>query len=173
MDTTRLPPPEELAALLECREDGTLRWLPRPRSMFEDERIFRSWNSRYAGKSALTADNGNGYRFGVVKYARVYAHHVVWCLANGAWPNNEIDHIDRNRANNRISNLRCVSHMENCFNQGTRSTNTSGHANIFWRRDRGVWAFRARVHGRLHSRHYQTLHEALSARDAFRSAPRG
>jgi hypothetical protein len=173
MDTTRLPSPEDLAALLEYCEDGTLRWLPRPRDMFEDERIFKSWNGRYAGKPALTADNGNGYRFGVVRYARVYAHHVVWCLVHGVWPDREIDHIDRDRANNRISNLRCVSHMENCTNLGTRSTNTSGHANIVWRRDRGVWVFQARANGRLHSGHYQTLNEALSARDAFRSAIRG
>lgn len=166
--TMAKPSPAQMAELLEYREDGRLYWRPRPREMFDSMRIWKSWNGRYAGRPALTADNGNGYRFGVILYSRVYAHHAVWCLAKGQWPSSELDHIDRDRSNNRPENLRTVTHRENCQNLGMRSTNTSGHSNVSWRADRGAWVVRKRVDGKLkHVGLFQSLIEAVAARDGM------
>lgn len=69
-----------------------------------------------AGKSAGTFKKG---------YISVYAdqhsylaHRIIWAMQTGAWPKEELDHINRNKADNRLENLRLASHSENCQNRG-------------------------------------------------------
>jgi hypothetical protein len=50
------------------------------------------------------------------KVIRIYAHHFIYYYANGDMVN-EIDHIDNNKANNKISNLRNCTHRENMRNR--------------------------------------------------------
>jgi len=161
--------PETVRELLQLDpESGKMFWNPRPREAFPNERIWRSWNTRFAGTEALTADNGKGYRYGVVSYQRVYAHRVVWLLTHGEWPQGEIDHIDRNRSNNRPHNLRVVSHVENCANRGLSAANTSGHANISLSSDRQKWCVNKRLAGRkIAIGRYDTLDQAIAARNSF------
>jgi hypothetical protein len=62
---------------------------------------------------------GKGYlRVGVMG-RDVAVHRIAWALHYGEWPD-QIDHIDRDRANNRISNLRSVTSFENNVNKGVR-----------------------------------------------------
>ena len=58
---------------------------------------------------------------------RLYqAHRLAWLYVHGVWPANHIDHIDGNPANNRIENLRDVSHSVNMQNmRKAKSTNKS------------------------------------------------
>lgn len=46
----------------------------------------------------------------------ISAHRLAWFYVYGEWPNGEIDHIDRNKTNNRIENLRVVGRAENNHN---------------------------------------------------------
>ena len=46
----------------------------------------------------------------------VYLHHAVWAVCKGCWPKQQIDHIDLDPTNNKIENLREVSHSENMMN---------------------------------------------------------
>lgn len=48
------------------------------------------------------------------------AHRIAWLLTFGNWPTQEIDHINRNRLDNRIANLRDVSRSENARNRRFR-----------------------------------------------------
>lgn len=50
-----------------------------------------------------------------------------------------VDHINRNRADNRKVNLRCCSKFENNLNRGRRSTNTSGVIGVHYDRKRDKW----------------------------------
>lgn len=55
---------------------------------------------------------------------KVYSHHIVWFLCNGEWPpetGKEIDHVDRDRGNNRLSNLRLTSHSVNMCNTAAKN----------------------------------------------------
>jgi hypothetical protein len=47
----------------------------------------------------------------------------------------EIDHINRNQTDNRKSNLRICSHMENSHNMKTMKSNTTGFTGIYFRKD--------------------------------------
>ena len=47
---------------------------------------------------------------------RIYLHHAVWAVCKGRWPEQQIDHVNGNKSDNRIENLREVSFSENQMN---------------------------------------------------------
>lgn len=62
-----------------------------------------------------------GYLMIVIDWQRYYAHRLAWFYVHGEWPVGDVDHIDRNRANNRISNLRHATRRENRLNTPAKS----------------------------------------------------
>lgn len=144
----KLLTPEELRQLLEYNPStGELVWKERDAEQFTDDGAMQSaarsawWNARYAGKPALNCiDPSNGYRTGKVKGHYVKAHRVAWAIYHGQWPDDAIDHINGDRADNRISNLRDVTQAENMRNQTRPITNTSGHIGVSFDRQSGKWA---------------------------------
>lgn len=61
-------------------------------------------------------NNGDGYSRITVMGQRHYVHRLVWLLHYGEWPSGQIDHIDGDRSNNRLWNLRDVDHTTNAQN---------------------------------------------------------
>jgi hypothetical protein len=127
--------------LRECffmPSDGELTWRVRPRSHFPDNRSHSTWNSRYAGRSVGAARKG--YRTLRLKKdgvsVQLQAHRVIWALIYGAWPEQYIDHINRDRTDNRIANLRDVPQDVNGRNNG--KANGTGLIGAYRRRTRFV-----------------------------------
>jgi hypothetical protein len=77
------------------------------------------------------------------------AHRVAWLLANGAWPEGHIDHINGVRSDNRIANLRVCSNTENVRNAKMRRDNTSGIKGVFWHKASNAWCARVSHDGRM------------------------
>ena len=76
----------------------------------------KSDNNRVKVGDIAGSLDGNGYiriRFNLNRYL---AHRLVWLFTYGKWPVNQIDHVDGNRSNNKINNLRDVTNQENQFN---------------------------------------------------------
>tara|TARA_R110001632_G_scaffold194731_1_gene316180 strand:+ start:270 stop:815 length:546 start_codon:yes stop_codon:yes gene_type:complete len=96
--------------------------------------------------------NGSGYRQisisvnGNRKILR--AHRLAWFMAYGELPN-IIDHIDHNKLNNRISNLRSCTHQQNKFNQGKYSNNTSGFKGVSFRKPNKKWMAQIAQDGKI------------------------
>lgn len=66
-------------------------------------------------KTTVKTPNSNGYYIIMIEGKRYFEHRLVWLYHYGEFPPNNlvIDHIDRNRMNNKIENLRLLSRYEN------------------------------------------------------------
>lgn len=106
--------------------------------MFSTARSHSIWNARYSGRQAFTAKDRDGYFQGSFLGQRLRTHRVVFALTHGDWPD-VVDHIDGDRTNNRISNLRNVSQAENARNVRAPTRNTSGQVGVCWIAARQRW----------------------------------
>jgi len=70
--------------------------------------------------------NNGGYRQICINQKSYKAHRLAWLFIYGVWPEFQIDHIDQNKSNNRITNLRDVSISENCQNRKSGKSNKNG-----------------------------------------------
>lgn len=164
--------PEFLRDLLEYDpEIGSLRWRVRPASLFASQRSCSTWNARYAGQPAMTAKNAHGYACGPILGKTYLAHRVIWAMMNGVWPEGEIDHINGDRSDNRLGNLREVKHRENSINACKNYNNTSGETGVYWRNDNRKWVAKIGIKGKLlHLGCFDSFEDAVSARRAAASA---
>lgn len=70
------------------------------------------------------------------------ASRLAWLYTHGYFPENEIDHIDRNTTNDSLENLREVSHSCNMKNKGTQKNNKSGVSGVRWFEQTSRWVVR-------------------------------
>jgi hypothetical protein len=82
-------------------------------------------------------------------------------------PNNKkcVDHIDNDRANNNVNNLRWVTNQENNYNRSVTNNNMSGHKGIRWYKTRNKW--RAEImhnYKQYHLGYFDKLEDAVKAR---------
>lgn len=75
--------------------------------------------------------NRFGYTYINYKYKGYLAHRVAWAITHGRWPNGEIDHINHERSDNRLVNLREVTASSNQKNASMRRDNTSGITGVY------------------------------------------
>lgn len=73
------------------------------------------------------------------------AHRLAWLYVYGEWPENEIDHINRNPDDNRIANLRKATRAQNGSNVGRLRNNTSGYKGVTWHKGAKKWMAQIQV----------------------------
>jgi hypothetical protein len=143
---------EELRRLLDYDpETGVFTW-----------RANRGPNAR-AGATAGNL-NHHGYIQIVVCRRKYQAHRLAWLHVYGKWPPHDIDHINLDRCDNRLANLRSATRSENLANTSVRADNTSGVKGVSWHKQRGKWAARARINGKYaHLGLFENRQEAAAA----------
>lgn len=167
-------PPACLPFLIDWKpETAQIFWKPRDPDLFlgchdPAEGCARAWNSKYAGKETFHRIGGHGYRVGRVINDDYLAHRVIWALAYGEWPSEQVDHIDGVRTNNKISNLRAVSNAENSRNVAIRGNNSSGVMGVYWHSKIKRWCAEIRADGK--KQHLGTFTELADAAEARKAA---
>ena len=159
-----------LAALVTYDpETGIITWNRRE----ELTRVDDIFNTKFAGRECGSIGK-HGYRqicfMHEGKVNVLKAHRLAWLIMYGKLPSGVTDHIDRNRANNRIDNLRDVQVSVNGRNTSMQRNNTSGVTGVFWNKASGKWKAQVKVDGRdRHVGLFTCIHEAAAAVKAFRA----
>lgn len=150
-------------------ETGVLTHKERPRWMFTKgykagETSWRTFNTQNAGNAV---DNRNhGYLRVNICGKRYSAHRIIWCMVYGEWPE-EVDHINGDRGDNRLCNLRAVSRQENMRNTRIRNDSSTGVTGVSYsKRDDVFIAYigankKTKILGR-----FATIEDAVAARKA-------
>ena len=148
-------------------ETGTFNWERRPDHLAASPSQAAAFNSRCEGKPALTKRHPRGYLCGGVLGEAVLAHRLAWFMTRGVWPD-VIDHINGDKQDNRIANLRSCSVQDNSRNISVRSDSGTGYFGI--RRNhpgRGLWGCDITVDGKqIRIGSFPTWEEAYEARKA-------
>jgi hypothetical protein len=100
------------------------------------------WNAQWAGKPAGTRDSKGYFRIQLTFAGRnrmLQAHRVIFALAHGRWPAEELDHALGVKAGNGIGNLREATHAQNNHNRTISPRNTSGYPGVSWLKQRRKW----------------------------------
>lgn len=93
------------------------------------------------------------------------AHRLAWYLYYLEWPSGQIDHINQDKKDNRICNLRVVSNKENHKNMPIQKNNKSGIVGVHYAKRKGKWVAYIKVDGkRIHIGSYADIFSACCAR---------
>jgi hypothetical protein len=143
---------EELLKLLRY-EDGVLYWRVRVAQRCP------------AGAVTSQSKNSDGYLQVEFKRKKHKTHRLVWQMHFGVIPSGmQVDHIDGNRSNNAIENLRLVSAAGNAQNQRQASRNNETGLLGVSRRSNGKWQARIRKdYAAIHIGTYDTKEAAHAA----------
>ena len=129
-------------------------------------RKVRTSNSVKVGDVAGCPEGG-GYLQIKLQSRKYKAHRLAWLYVYGSWPKDQLDHINRNRSDNRISNLREATNKQNNQNRSKSSNNTSGHPGVSWHKRDSKWQATIKHNQKqTHLGYFSTLEEAISARKA-------
>lgn len=130
-----LPSVSVLKSILDYNPDtGVFFWKFRQ----EITKYDKTFNIRYGGKIA-GSENTQGYHVIKIRNILYRSHRVAWKMYYGVDPPVLIDHVNTNRLDNRISNLREATRCENGRNAKLSSKNTSGFKGVSWAPRRSLW----------------------------------
>lgn len=170
MDARPLPSPDYLRQLFRYEpETGKLYWRERGPESFSPGRRWSvrhkvdNWNVRHAGKEA-GAVHPDGYLRVSIDNRLYSGHRLAWAVHYGEEPAKNIDHIDGDKLNNRIANLRLADHAENMRNVRGKPRNTSGVTGVFWCKRSKRWLARVSLGNRkVWTRSFREIDDAAKA----------
>jgi HNH endonuclease len=121
-----------------------------------------SWGGLAKG-TPTGCDNGHGYLITGIKYKLYPTHRLIFLYHHGYLPT-VVDHINGNRKDNRIENLREATYSQNNYNAKKKVTNKSGHKNVFWCNTRQKWTVQLSLEGKnRHIGYFDSLQLAVEA----------
>jgi len=154
-------------------ETGAFAWKSRGREWFKEDRSYKLWNTRYAGKPA------GGTHTGATGYPRIrvklsgklrLASHLAFLWMGKDLPD-QVDHLDRDSLNNRWSNFAASTNAENSKNRSMSRANTSGVTGVSRNKWAGKWQAKVRLGGKnYHLGYFDDINDAAAAVSAFYAA---
>ena len=142
----------EQAITLFTYENGKLLWrIPGPK--------------RNIGKPAGHTDS-TGYTRIMIAGKMYLAHRIIWLMHKGEWPKQTLDHIDGNQANNKIENLRDISHSGNMRTAITKKDNKTCSRGISFNPRQTNRPYSLRLQGNYLGS-FSTIEEAQKAKEEY------
>lgn len=129
---------------------------------YEPETGSLIWLVQRGGKAQQGAEAGGalstGYVRPMVDGQRYLAHRLIWFYMTGEWPPSQVDHKDRERTNNRWSNLRLATKKQNGENRNAHKNSKTGFRGVLF--DKKSGRYRATI---FHSgvRYFQGSHDTI------------
>ncbi len=121
-----------------------------------------SWGSQKTGDIAGCI-SPQGYRYLSFRGRATPAHRLAWLWVYSEWPPADVDHINRDRLDNRINNLRSTTRSVNCHNVAARSA--SGLKGVSAASKGATWHARIMINRKqIYLGSYATSEEAAAAR---------
>ena len=149
-------------------DSGVLTWLDVSPKYFATLNAWSTWRTRFAGKTAgfLRKDGYIKITVTLRGEKRAFlAHRVAWLLEHNRWPENFIDHVNGERSDNRLCNLRSVDRQGNQRNQKRRSNNATGVLGVSWSKHANAWLARITFNGRQKNLgYYKDFNTAVAVR---------
>lgn len=121
-----------------------------------------------AGSPCGTLRKDDGYIDIRVDWVRYKAHRLAWLYVYGEWPPEQLDHINGNRADNRICNLRPCTSAENSQNRVASKKNKTGYPGVFWNPSHGK--YQAAISVRGNNKHLGMFDSPAAAHAAYVAA---
>jgi hypothetical protein len=153
-------------------DTGIIRHNPdRPRESFKTEQGYKMWLRRYCGQATSCSD-GQGYEKVTLKRGGksvgIYCHRLALYLSGVEIAKGlQVDHIDGDGTNNRLSNLRVVTNQGNSRNTKLRSDNTSGTVGVYWKSITRKWEAQITAGNKnVYLGYYTNKDDAIEARKA-------
>lgn len=145
-------------------DTGDFTWLPRTFGTHGyTDRGVRGFNARHAGNVA-GAMSDKGYLRAQLFGKIIPLHRLAWLYVHGEWPE-QIDHINHQRSDNRIANLRDITQAANCRNRQAHKRNKSGYGGVCRHRANNTWiASIGRAKEKIYLGSFATFEDAVRAR---------
>lgn len=110
-------------------------------------------NKQYLVGKEVGSIHPTGYRHVTWMGKPHKVHRLIFLLEHGYLPK-EIDHINGDRLDNRLENLREATRSENQCNRGALASNTSGYPGVTWHKKSKAWAVRVMKNGKTRALGY-------------------
>jgi len=141
-------------------KDGLLFWRKKP-----------SCRIHIGSQVGSIADTG--YMRTCYNKRRYYNHRLIFLMFRGFFPQS-VDHIDGNKLNNKIENLRECTNAQNQYNRKLNKNNTSGVKGVFWDKKRDMWNAQIVRNGKkIYLGLFKSIERAAAAMKAARSEYHG
>lgn len=118
---------------------------------YSEGQLYWKINKSFRVKMGDKAGKQNAFGYIQIKIDRkdYYAHRIVWVMHNGSIPKGMfIDHIDNDKSNNRISNLRLATKSQNGCNKPKNKNNTSGFKGVSFHKGIGKYVAQIKVNNK-------------------------
>jgi len=127
--------------------------------------IVNSGGRKKIGDIAGSSSHHSGYIYITLSGTTYGAHRLAWLYVHGVMPPDEIDHINRVKNDNRLANLRSVSHQENHHNRSLQANNKSGCSGVIWVKKSQKWSATIKMaNKRIHLGEQTHLNDAIKLR---------
>lgn len=144
---------------------GRFFYKHRDRKHFPDNRSHAVFHARFAGRECFKILSGTGYLHGSINGVVINSHIAAWAIVHGEWPKGQIDHINGDRLDNRIENLRDVPAILNNCNRAKSKGKSSKYLGVSFKKGRNKWRAHIQVDGKyIHLGHFGTEEDAVAAR---------